>query len=797
MELNMERCILKYEEDFCCNVNDFLESQGKILFVKCKNPENCKKLLHSMETDKYIFTDLFYNVSRPEHLLFLLRQQKNPKKVPSEYSWFLGYGKESSSYSYGINPAGLINSIRNLFQKDLLIIKEQIVDCLKNLGKKIAVLLYVKDDISNQLKILIDDLCSDTNCSAKFIFIYKNNIFNNLLYLCNKYVEFNNKLYLNYNSEQLQQFFPLFSVEQINDMLIATDEDIEEMNLIYAQVCQSSNTNSNGYIDSLIRSSLGQTCDENSKRILGVAAHLFEKFSVDEICEICNNASINSSYDIIDEVLDKNYTKGIIDISEAEYVFLSKNIKKAFADMFSRISKRLHSVIYNYLTKNKPFEYQLRRVHAKLAQNHKNETNLIAMELCNACHFYKQPDISILQDFDNIFGENIKNALINTYRNLLEGNYREAKNNCLVLCESDNLVLQHEMKYLCALIDWKIGDLQKNITIQNSLSEIISSQDAEVEIVILAEMLKLSVVSNLGEYARNITETTPFNIFNSINRKLSHYDCRDSDFLKHVLYRKSCSAQPRALALKYVGKSFEYFKDRMELYYEEYLEAGVNLLAMQIESLDRESFNNMHESTELCENPYLFANSLADDYENCQSKQIKAYFKNNYLLAKFFFDQKHLTEDEVDHFYSETNNINLDSKIMFTMNVGTFFACFNKYEKARTFWEKAKALNSCNDDYFDYIISSNEYILDICEGKINDCKILNVPALFCNDSELRQYIDERNDLIKQLTSTKISYTYNEIQEIFAKRFEEKFNGSNLAFYSIPFLFSDVQFWSEN
>lgn len=792
----MKRIILQCEEKFCCDVNDFLNSNKKILFIKCKNAENCKMLIHSTETAEYIFTDLFYNVSQPEQLLFLLRQQRNPNKIPAEYNLFLGYGNNSSSFSYGINPVGIINSIRNLFKKDLSTIKDQFVDCLKKLKKEIAVLLYVKDDITKQLLSLIVELCSDENCFAKFVFVHKNSISNNLLHLRKKFSGLVKEINLCYDAKQIKSFFPLFSVEQVQDMLVATDEDIDEMILIYNQVFRNNNTCVSGYVNSLIRSSLGQTFDEYSKKILGVAAHLFTKFSVDELCEICNKAFINNSYEIIDEVLEKNCKNGIIDVSDAEYVFLSKNIKKAFADMFSRISKRLHTVIYEYLAKNKPFEYTLRRLHAKLAQERENEINMIAMELCNACHFFKQPNKSILQDFQNTFGDSITNALLSTYKNILEGNYIEARKNCLILSVSENLVLQQEMKYLCALIDWKIGDMQRYIIIQNSLTELINSKTSEEEMIILAEMLQLSVVSNIGEYARRPNQTTPYTIFNSINKKLSRLKCLDSDFLKHVLYRKSNSAQPRALALKYVGESFEYFKDRKELYYEEYLEAGVNLLAMQLESIDKDSIN-FPGKTEVYGNPYTFAINIAGAYETCQSENIKVYFKNNYLIAKMFFDQKSLTAEELEKFYFETKYVNLDSQIMFTMNVGTFFAYFHEYDKARIFWEKAKNLNEANDDYFNYIISSNQLILNICEGKNSGNLNLMIPALFCNDAELCQYIEERNNLIKQLLSNESPIPHETLQKIFSTRFEEKFQGGNLLFYSIPFLFSDVQFWSEN
>ena len=109
----MSRLVLEQENIFCCDVNDFLESPARILLIKCKDIENCRFLLQAIETDSYIMTDLFFNVNQPEQLLFLLRQQQNPNKHPTEYGLFLGYGRESSFFSYGFNPGFIINSLYN------------------------------------------------------------------------------------------------------------------------------------------------------------------------------------------------------------------------------------------------------------------------------------------------------------------------------------------------------------------------------------------------------------------------------------------------------------------------------------------------------------------------------------------------------------------------------------------------------------------------------------------------------------------------------------------------------------
>ena len=792
----MSRLILNQENEFCCAVNDFLESADRILLIKCKNTENCKYLLHAIETDSYIMTDLFFNVTQPEQLLFLLRQQQNPNKHPTEYGLFLGYGRESSFFSYGVNPGFIINSLYNAFTSDISRINEQIVNCIKSLGNNITVLLYISDDITNSIKATIDELCSNSELNVKFIFLYKNEIKLNLSNLKLKYEKFTECIELKYTLKQLQPFFPLLTNDQINDLSIATDENIEEMFIIYNQVSKLNNIDSGVFIDALIQTSLGQSCDNSSKKVLGVAAHLFEQFSTDELCDICNNASIDNSYDVIDAVLEENFHKGIIDCTEKEYRFISRNIKKAFAAMYSNISKRLHAAIAKYLAVNKPFEYRLRRLHYRLAEDKMGEINMVAMELCNICHFSKQADYEIFDTFQNIFGEKIKNALLDAYLNISTGNYIAAKNNCLTLCSVDNFVLQAECKYLSALLDWKIGEIQRYPIMKNSLIELINIKELETEIVILAEMLQLSIISNLGEYARTETTLTPYTIFASVNKKLLKYNCSDALFLKHVLYRKSCAAVSRALALKYVSDSFNYFKERKELYFEEYLEAGVNLLAMKIESMDSNNIVPDFNSQSLSENPYIFALNFKSDVEYCKSQQIKMYFTNNYLLSKMFCSQEKVNTAEIELFCKGIDKTSFDSKIMLTMNAGTFYACYEDFDNARRLWAKALELNKGNDDYFEYIIQSNLLICDICEGKVPEHINLRTPALFCND-ELYQYMSFRNALIEQIIKDKKTLSYEELVRMYSDKFAVHFSYSNLIFFSTPFLFSDVQFWSDN
>lgn len=793
----MSRLVLEQENIFCCDVNDFLESTARILLIKCKDIENCRFLLQAIETDSYIMTDLFFNVNQPEQLLFLLRQQQNPNKHPTEYGLFLGYGRESSFFSYGFNPGFIINSLYNTFASDISRINEQIVNCIKRLGNNIAVLLYVSDDISNSIKATIDQLCSNSELNVKFIFLHKNEIKLNLYYLKTQYEEFSKCIELKYDLERLQPFFPLLTNTQINDLSIATDENIEEMFIIYNQVCKLNDIDAGVFIDVLIKTSLGQFCDDNSKKILGVAAHLFEQFSIDELCDICNNASIDNSYDVIDTVLEENYRKGIIDCTEKEYRFISRNIKNAFAAMNSKISKRLHASIAKYLANNKPFEYRLRGQHYSLAEDKMGEINMVAMELCNICHFSKQADDEVFNRFQSIFGEEIKNALLDAYFNISTGNYIAAKHNCLTLCGVDNTVLQAECKYLNALLDWKIGEIQRYPMTKNSLLELINNIDeSETEIVILAEMLQLSLISNLGEYAQTETTLTPYTIFASVNRKLSKYNCPDALFLKNVLYRKSCAAVSRALALKYVSASFNYFKERKELYFEEYLEAGVNLLAMKIESMDSNNISPQLNPQTVAENPYIFALNLKKDVEYCKSQQVKMYFTNNYLLSKMFCSQEKVNTVEIELFLRGIDKISLDSQIMFTMNSGTFYACLEDFDNARNLWTKARELNKGNDDYFEYIIQSNLLICDICEGKIPEHINLRVPALFSND-ELYQYIKLRNALIEQFINDKKPLSYEELFQMYLEKFKVYFSYGNLLFFSTPFLFSDVQFWSDN
>ena len=791
----MEREYSIQENNFCCNVNDFLGSNKKLLIIQCKSTENCTTLIKAIQTDEYIFSDLFFNVSEPEQLLFLLRQQQNPNKRPAEYGYFLGYGKDNAHFSYGINPMGIFYSLSNAFRKNLVYFEDQIKNCIKKLGGQVAILLYVDDDISDSIKMLIDNICNCKDCQAKFICITSKQIIGGNLAFLQKQVYTNElNIQLFYSADQVKDFFPLLNLKQVESLLVATNENIYEMFSIYKQICQIDNKESDLFIESLIESSLGQTYSELNKKILGTAAHLYAQFSTQELHKICTQANITDSFEAVDEILEESRKKGVFSCSSEEYNFLSKYIKSVFAKMQSRISNRLHSAIAEYLSAYNPFAYHLRRLHLANAGDLEGKRNMIAMEMCNICHFAKQVDNDASQAFEDEFGVDAKATMLKVYNAIINGKYNDAQQLCITLATVDNQIIQQECTYLNALIDWKTGNKNRLVIAKNNLSNIIQSETSEPEMVILSKMLLLSIISNIGEYTKIETTDTPENIFNSIKTDISKYKHIDADFLRYILYRKSNAAKQRVYSINLVKQSFEFFNERKEIYADEYFKAGTNLLALGLQSLDASNLFANDIST--------LAQTLESDSEtNLLPITIKLYLKNNLLLYKLFCCPESIKESDIGVFYNEFYNdsdyVNLDSRILFTMNVGTFFAYYRNYNKARQFWDYAEKLNVINDEYFNYIIYTNRIICDICEGKKIAELELPSPAIFLNDNEIYQYIKLRNHLINQLAKDNKSLTYDQLVKLFSETFNIQFNQANLLFYSNPFLFSEIQFWSDN
>lgn len=791
----MRRFITNQEQDFCCKINEFLESQNRCLFVRSRCIENAARLIRNIQTDRYLFTDAFYHVSRPEELLFLLRQQKNPNMRPAEYGWFLGIN-ETPAVSPGFNPFGIIHGALNLFRRNVVSFTDQIIDCLSNIGNYIGIILCIDKYLTQNMKVLIRELCENQNCVVKFVLLYDQEPSADYVI----FQSFSNQeiLSLCYSAEQLVPRMPLLSLEQINELLAVTNDNLDEIFNIYDQIADSRNSPANLLLDALIESSLGRIENEQNRNVLGIAAHLFSKFTAEELYGICRHANFDHSNHVIEEALEESVRRGIIFCSGEEYDFLSERIKQAFTKMLARIGTKLHKAIAQYLSERYPFAYRLRRKHLELAGDVYGANDMIAMEMCHMCHVSIQEDRAISDIFESVFGKNARQTLLSIYRCVMSGDYHGAQQICCQLVSVPNDIIQQEYTYLQALIDWKSGDREVLFRLRNALKMLVETDTTEPEFKILANMLRLSVISNLGEYSSAETTDTPNRIFLDIRELLNKYNGIEIDVLRNILYRKSNSALQRALAINLVKSSFLFFQDRKELYPYEYFTAGINYMALQLQSLDASALTSKDKSDKT-DFPILeIAHALQQDLLLNNSPIIAQYFQNNYLLAKYFCAPNDFRFEEVAAFVANIPSVGLDSRIMFTMNVGTFYAAFQNYKSARNYWDSADQLNGHRDAYFDYIIASNRLICDICEGNaVSSMPSLPNAALFIYDTEIYQYIQCRNQLIQNLIKEGRRFSFEEVKARFTDAFTSRSNYASLLFYSQPFLFSDVQFWSEN
>ena len=324
---------------------------------------------------------------------------------------------------------------------------------------------------------------------------------------------------------------------------------------------------------------------------------------------------------------------------------------------------------------------------------------------------------------------------------------------------------------------------------------ILDSSECEAEIKVFTKLLQLSIVSNQGDFIK--TEAVmPYRVFSDARRMLAKYNCAEAQFLLHVLKRKSDAALQRVTALSNVEESFLYFSQLKDLYPNEYFMAGNNLVALLLQSKGIGVQPSRKNETELFREPFRLAQFLLGELPKRAPIPLYMYLKNNELIAKRFYTDVPFEDKELQTFESQINKLDHDSQIMFHMNLGTHYAYMGQYKEARQSWNIAEGLNGDGDDFFAYIIESNRLVCELCEGRKPEFLQLATPALM-SEPEIMQYVTLRNELIQELISKESIKNYQSIEAAFANKFESAFAKANLVFYSKPFLFSDVQFWSDN
>ncbi|MBD5086435.1 MAG: hypothetical protein HDT32_03645 [Clostridiales bacterium] len=786
----VQKNFFTYTYEISCEINDFLESNKKCLIIYTKNFKNCNNIFNEIQSD-FVFTDVYYNVKNLLHLLFLLRQQKNPKKRAAEYNFFVNAGHVR------LNPMGLIKSATNAFREDIKYFEEQIVQQLKELGAQIVVPICYCDEMGNEIFDLIFKLCCRHDINTKFILLCHNDSMLQIKAFASE--DFCDSLKIEFTTSILKTKFKNLTIEQLNFIKIATNDDLFEMEKIYEYLNKISALNDETplIIDELFNNIVAKNYSGDKSLVLSIAAHFKEKFTVDGLEYVyCNSESVDYSNEIIN-ILDTCVEDGILNATNKEYFFIIGLFKKAFSKIYENRNIRFHSTIECYLEMKNPFEYDLRYYHLREIKSSR-AGDMLLMKVINALRLKKVIDNDTKTAFEEYFDINLLESLTSIYTLIESGNFKEALFKCSSIDTANNLILHNEVKYLYLFLEWKeISNKNHNLLIHD-FEEILSAK-CETETKLYTMLLQLSIACNEGNKLDKFP--SPSKLFYDIIKILDNYDCIDALFLKNVLYRKSNAALIRVSSLRNVKSSFEYFKDKKELYSNEYFMAGTNLVALLLQSsiktnakLPQKSISSLAD----IRNPYLLAKELKNQLSRNCPPALKVNLENNFLIAKQLFTGTPPTQSNLEKLAGCLDGTGHGCKIMTYMNLGTMYALRKEYERAIYYWNKAEELNDDNDEYYTYIIKNNRII---CKKSQNE-KVFpdelpseEIPSVFA-DKEVIQYIKYRQTILSQLI-LKENIDYDYIETLFNDEFNSLFHGAQLFFFSQPYFLSDVQFWSDN
>jgi hypothetical protein len=785
--------LMNYINEISIQINDFLDSDKKCLAIKTESREFCKNIIYDIETD-YVFSELLYHVDSPLQLLYLLKQQLNPNKKSPEYSFFI------NGEILGGNPFGVFQAATNFFKSDTTFYQNQIINQLKKInGSRFGILLYIEDDLSKDLYNLIVQLCSNKEIESKFILIYTSNSYRLSLL---KYTKFSTQIELNYTYGILKNHFVNLNDTQLKSMIAITKNDIAEMQNIYNYLIETSElekNNSELMLEKLIENNIISSINYETNKVLGLASFLLNRFTADEINSIFNlNSNDVSKLNDIASVLENSLHKKLIEQFDDEYGFYTEILKNIFKKINENKKKQFHLAIEKYLSEYNPFQYYVRLYHLKEANSDKF-LNMIAMQVIHCLHFHKQISQNIESDFILYFGKDCYDTFVKIYDLINQGKFSDALLCVVNFDTKNNYIIECEIEYICLFLGWKTGEQFSETLFEKKLKNIIDSE-CEPEIKLYTLLLKLSIVSNEGNNFPN--SDSPYFIYKEIYKELMKYNSIESNYLLNILYRKSNCAKMRVSAIKSIQESFKFFSEKKELYPNEYFMAGVNYTALLLQSSTK---SNQYQFCDLdkqeifnCRNALKVAELLKEELsENCPA-QVLNYLMNNYLLARMLYSDNPPSNLELQFFAKTVEQDNASCAVMTYMNIGTIYASLQDTDNAKIYWEKAEKINNNQDEYFTYILNCNKFILAYInkENIANDSFPTMVPGIM-QDNEIKQYMLKRQTIIYNLIEKDISLNYEELQRHFENEFSNHFKEMNLLFFSQPYIYSDVQFWSEN
>ncbi len=781
---------LKNQEYFE-SLNNFINSDKKILLLDSQSLRNAINLLHLLENE-YSLSEIFENTNSVSEFLFLLKQQYNPNKQKYELNAYFNH-QVSEHFSFNF----LLKTTANLFRPDIVSYTNQIEQIIKKMNySKIAIIMNMKENFCDEMLELLQILCENENLEIKFIVIYNSNkikFTNNLLEL-NNYVE---KIHLDYPISCLLNSFSKLSKDEINLLISLTNNDIYEMQNIYPYLVESDECSfgDKNYLKNKITQKIAAICTAEEKYVLGIASYFIDRFTQEKINTIINiDERINKITDLA-SIINIAIQDKFLEYKEQDYGFYTEFIQTVFNDLNKDNSVLFNNVIEKYLQKYHPFDYATRRAHLRMS-NDDREKEMIAMQVVHCLHFCEQINEVLKNEFIAAFDENTFNVLISTFDCIEKGEYLKNYYDLTNLDDFGSQVLSNEIEYLLLFLEWKLSDIKKSEHIETDLISLLNS-NCEFEQKIFVLLLKLSIVSNGKD---NIFKSErPLTIYKEIYNILSSHKSVEFDYLINILYRKSNSAKFRVPSISLVKQSFKYFYKRKELYSKQYFMAGNNYVALLLQSVGDKNPSLYKTNDEIfeCDDPYYIADTLLNELSIDSSSDLYVYLKSNYLVASELLNKEKFNENDLLQFIDVCKNTNISTQIMIYINVGTLFAIHGNLQQAKLLWEQASQLNITNDTYYEYILKNNLFVANIVSENSTIMPFNSIDtSIFQDDNEINQYYNLRNKLLNNLFATNKHYSYMEICSCFEKEFIDKF-GKPLKLFSIPYLLSDIQFWSEN
>ena len=480
---------LKNQEYFE-SLNNFINSDKKILLLDSQSLRNAINLLHLLENE-YSLSEIFENTNSVSEFLFLLKQQYNPNKQKYELNAYFNH-QVSEHFSFNF----LLKTTANLFRPDIVSYTNQIEQIIKKMNySKIAIIMNMKENFCDEMLELLQILCENENLEIKFIVIYNSNkikFTNNLLEL-NNYVE---KIHLDYPISCLLNSFSKLSKDEINLLISLTNNDIYEMQNIYPYLVESDECSfgDKNYLKNKITQKIAAICTAEEKYVLGIASYFIDRFTQEKINTIINiDERINKITDLA-SIINIAIQDKFLEYKEQDYGFYTEFIQTVFSDLNKDNRALFNNVIEKYLQKYHPFDYATRRAHLRMS-NDDREKEMIAMQVIHCLHFYEQINEVLKNEFIAVFDENTFNVLISTFDCIEKGEYLKNYYSLTNLDDFGSQVLSNEIEYLLLFLEWKLSDIKKSEHIETDLISLLNS-DCELEQKIFVLLLKLSIVSN-------------------------------------------------------------------------------------------------------------------------------------------------------------------------------------------------------------------------------------------------------------------------------------------------------------